>query len=53
MKCGCDSDGVINFILTEESCWSRVAYSVDDVEGFFKETVENRYVVFFHPSTMM
>ncbi|OMO77093.1 DNA ligase, ATP-dependent [Corchorus capsularis] len=25
-----------------EPCWSRLAYSVDDVERFFKETIENR-----------
>ncbi|CAM8975080.1 unnamed protein product [Rhodiola kirilowii] len=25
-----------------EPCWSRVAYNVDDVERFFKETIENR-----------
>ncbi|XWS28144.1 hypothetical protein CRYUN_Cryun25bG0040400 [Craigia yunnanensis] len=25
-----------------EPCWSRIAYSVDDAERFFKETIENR-----------
>ncbi|XVE71898.1 hypothetical protein DITRI_Ditri10aG0188500 [Diplodiscus trichospermus] len=25
-----------------EPCWSRIAYSMDDVEIFFKETIENR-----------
>ncbi|XP_021893120.1 DNA ligase 4, partial [Carica papaya] len=25
-----------------EPCWSRIAYSADDVDRFFKETIENR-----------
>ncbi|XP_030510278.1 DNA ligase 4 [Cannabis sativa] len=25
-----------------EACWSRIAHNVDDVERFFKETIENR-----------
>lgn len=27
---------------TGEPCWSLVAHNVDDVEKFFKETIENR-----------
>ncbi|KZV30732.1 DNA ligase 4-like [Dorcoceras hygrometricum] len=27
---------------TGEPCWSRIAHNVDDVERFFKETIENR-----------
>lgn len=25
-----------------EPCWSLIAHNVDDVERFFKETIENR-----------
>lgn len=27
---------------TGELCWSLIAHNVDDVERFFKETIENR-----------
>lgn len=36
-------DGGLNVHKTAgEPCWSRVAHSVDDVETFFKRTIENR-----------
>lgn len=35
-----------NPTFTGEPCWSLIAYSVDDVERFFKETIDNRSVFF-------
>ncbi|KAD3068139.1 hypothetical protein E3N88_36019 [Mikania micrantha] len=36
-------DGGLNVHTTAgEPCWSRIAYNVDDVETFFKRTIENR-----------
>lgn len=36
-------DGGLNFhTAAGEPCWSRVAHNVDDVESFFKRTIENR-----------
>lgn len=32
---------------TGEPCSSLIAHNVDDIERFFKETVENRLVFFF------
>jgi len=44
---------------TGEPCWSFIAHNVDEVEKFFKETIENRlvktliyYFQFFRPSYM-
>lgn len=34
--------GLNSHCLSGEPCWSLTAYNVDDVERFFKETVENR-----------
>ncbi|CAM8968989.1 unnamed protein product [Rhodiola kirilowii] len=37
-----NSGGLNASLPAREPCWSRVAYNVDDVERFFKETIENR-----------
>jgi hypothetical protein len=31
--------------IEDEPCWSTVAHNIEDVEKFFKETIDNR---FFH-----
>ncbi|GAB4853505.1 hypothetical protein Ancab_017696 [Ancistrocladus abbreviatus] len=36
------NDGLNSNRLSGEPCWSCLAYSVDDVEKFFKDTIENR-----------